>query len=232
MIRVSRWSAAHAAAVFFASVGTVLALSGIASLQASCFKSDSNSTGRRLLETSDSVDYTSVYMGVYSSCSKVYRFQWFGIALEAIFLVVLQISRHYGHSLLGLQIVGSTATTLAVLFANDSLKLYDHTDGELEARASTAFVGFMFVAGGNFGLALLGASESNYIYATPVSGPTALGRPSSAPIGGLASTATPVDGSNAAGASKTDGTEDGAVVAIIAGPSSEEEIVEGDVERV
>lgn len=228
MVRFTRWSVAHAGALLFASVGVVLSLSGVASLQALCFKDGIVGTNtRRLLESSE-LNYDAVMYGLYAPCSKTYRFQWFGVVFEAIFLIALEVSRRYGRSILGLQVIGATITTISVLLANDALKLLDDASGKFGSRAAVTLVGFMFIAGGNFGLALLGASEADGLYGTAASTPTALGRPSAAPVGGLAVAET----AEVAGASK-DATDDGAVVAIIAGlPSEGDEIVEDGEERV
>ena len=67
---------------------------------------------------------------LFAACSKAYRFQWWGWALQTTFctLVAAYWCAKFKHT--GVMIIGGTITVLAMIFANDTLQASDDTSGK------------------------------------------------------------------------------------------------------
>lgn len=100
---------------------TALTLCGLAALQSLCWSRDVVGTNSRKLL----LDQEPVLDALVASCVKTYRFQWWGWALQLAYLAgaTLHAARSSCTPAVGIHILGATATVLAMLFANDNLKV-------------------------------------------------------------------------------------------------------------
>ena len=64
-------------------------------------------------------DVTPLQDAIVSSCVKTYRFQWWGWALELAYLALVLVCLAKACRGAGVVAVGTTITTLAMIFANE-----------------------------------------------------------------------------------------------------------------
>lgn len=89
---------------------------------------------RRLLQLDPEV--------LLASCSKAYRFQWWGWGLQTSFVALVGTywAARFKHT--GIFIIGGCATVLGMIFANEQLQASDDLSGTAFSRAITTFVGW------------------------------------------------------------------------------------------
>lgn len=98
-----------------------ITLGGLASLQALCWNTGvAGTNSRKLLEESDTLP---VLGALIASCGKTYRFQWWGWALQVAYMAVTTGLAVKAVNVQGLHHVGTVSTVLAIIYANDTLKV-------------------------------------------------------------------------------------------------------------
>ncbi|KAI7843511.1 hypothetical protein COHA_002754 [Chlorella ohadii] len=132
---------------FLAFSGGCLVLAGLASMQNLCHNDGPIVTNsRRMLQLSPET--------LIVTCSKAYRFQWWGWALQTAFVLLTAIYWAAKSRNAGVLIIGACATVLGMIFCNDQLKAMDDVSGRAFSRATTTFVGWLVACTGNFLLIL------------------------------------------------------------------------------
>ncbi|KAL4448520.1 hypothetical protein ABPG75_005739 [Micractinium tetrahymenae] len=131
---------------------TIIVLCGLAAVQNLCHTSGPITTNsRRLLQLDLSTLPADLSAELGATCSKAFRFQWWGWALQVTFLGLVgayTLAKAKLHA--GILTIGGTSTLLAMIFANDVLKANDALGGKAFSRNTLLFVGWILVAVFNY----------------------------------------------------------------------------------
>lgn len=131
-------------------VGLAFIVGGLASLQAYCTSNDGIVPGVR------PAFQTGAAMQANLSgfkCSRYWRFEWWGFALQICFAILLWVMYHlrriykYRAAIFS---AGATITVLNMYFCNELLTQYYQTEGTLRTRGIMTFLGFALCAGTNY----------------------------------------------------------------------------------
>lgn len=139
---------AFLASVAISIAGTCIALGGLAGLQAFC---DDNNGIYSGLKTEYLAGAKIKYAGV--SCAKIFRFEWWGWALQCFFLIVsitcwMTENVHTFKS--ALWSMAATAIVLAMYQADELVDLYEKTIGDLHTRGVVTFLGYCGFCAGDY----------------------------------------------------------------------------------
>ncbi|GAB4815896.1 hypothetical protein N2152v2_002942 [Parachlorella kessleri] len=151
---------AFLASLTISIAGTIIALGGLASIQSFCDEHNGIFAGIR-------TEYLAQAKLLYgnTSCGRLFRFEWWGWALQVTFLVITAICyattnvHNYKSALWSL---AATAVVLAMFQANDLVDLYEKTKDTLRTRGVVTFIGYCGFCAGDYLMFFTGNALYHY----------------------------------------------------------------------
>lgn len=152
------------ASVFVGFVGVILALSGLASQQQFCasnnpFTVTNPLTGQTsqtlglIAGVKPTLQYAVAQTYAGRSCATVFRYEWWGWALQITFITITAVIWVMGlvpKYKAALWSLAATAIVLSMQQANALLERRDRTTGTLKTRGEVAFIGYVLFCVGAY----------------------------------------------------------------------------------